>query len=526
MTATPELMHVDRGQEAEGGGRVLSTLNRDGSRRWLCPKPSPGRFLTARRVVAWGLIALFVALPFIKINGYPALLLDLPNRRFHVLGLTLLPTDTLLLALFMVGVFVMVFFLTALFGRVWCGWGCPQTVYLEFVYRPLERLFEGTPGRAKKGFLQTSGTGSVLKYACYLLISFILAHVFLSYFVGVETLRVWMTRSPLEHPSSFLIVAGVTAAMMFDFSFFREQTCIVACPYGRLQSVMLDRQSLIVTYDKKRGEPRGRKKNGKTKAVDVSLKVLADAGLGRAQRTGDCVDCKMCVVTCPTGIDIRDGLQMECIGCAQCIDACDHVMTKLGRPKGLIRYSSQAAVEGEKPKMARPRVLIYPTILTIVATLFVLVLAGKGVADMTVVRGMGAPFSVLDSGEVANNAKIKLVNRTDEPMTLGVSARGVRSPGLAGLRVELESEDTPLTLAPRESRTVLARVIAPAAAFTAGVCEVRVVLTPERGEGGGSREITGLFRLLGPQGGAAARPKPAHEDDERHEETHEKEHEE
>lgn len=326
--------------------RVLATLNDDGSRRWLKPRVSPGRFLSRRRAVAYGLILLFTAIPYIQVGGRPLVLLDLPARRFTIFGVTFLPTDTVLLALFMVSVFVGVFLLTALLGRVWCGWACPQTVYMEFVYRPIERLLEGSPGRRRKGVLAESGVGKVLKFGAFLVVSLFLAHTFLAYFVGVERLAHWVTRSPLEHPSGFLIVAAVTGLMLFDFGYFREQMCLVACPYGRFQSALLDRSSLIVSYDRKRGEPRGRK--------TVSLPLVDGAGSAR----GDCVDCGLCVATCPTGIDIREGLQMECVHCAQCIDACDAVMTKLGMPRGLIRYSSQDAIEGKQARFLRPRVVI------------------------------------------------------------------------------------------------------------------------------------------------------------------------
>ncbi len=400
----------------EAGSSVLSTLNPDGSRKWIKPKPSRGRFWRRRRVVAYGLIAVFTLIPYLRLNSRPLVQFDITAREFSLFGSVFYPTDTLLLALLAVSIFVTIFLLTALFGRVWCGWACPQTVYMEFLYRPIERLFEGVPGKKRKAGLWRKPA----KYAVYLLVSMFLAHTFLAYFVGVEQLREWVTRSPVDHPISFLVMAGVTGAMMFDFCFFREQTCLVACPYGRLQSVLLDRNSLIVSYDPVRGEPRGHKRR-KPKG-DVALKVLEGQMPEPAEAAqGDCIDCHKCVTTCPTGIDIRNGLQMECIHCTQCIDACDEVMEKIGRPRGLIRYSSQAAIEGEKTRLLRPRVIVYPLILTALVAAFVMVVASKQAADVTFIRAAGGmPYFRVDEGEtshIGSRVKIRVRNRSDAEVT-------------------------------------------------------------------------------------------------------------
>jgi len=375
-------------------------MNDDGSRRWMKPRPAPGRFLKARRAVAYTLIAVFALLPLLEFHGRPLIQLDIVARRFHILGRTFYPTDTLLLALLAVSIFLTIFWITALLGRLWCGWACPQTVYLEFLYRPIERFFEGTPGRAKKGILQTTRLGTVLKHIAFVLCSLFLAHTFLSYFVSWESLREWVTGSPTRHAVGFGVVMFVTAAMMFDFAYFREQVCLVACPYGRLQSVLLDRHSMIIRYDERRGEPRSPRRK------EVSLPVLPGD-------TGDCIDCRMCVTTCPTGIDIRNGLQMECIGCAQCIDACNAVMDKINRPRGLIRYSSQAAMRGEPFRVMRPRVVLYPIVLAVLVSLFTFVLLRTGVADVTVLRGLGQPFTVRSDGSISNSARVTIVNRLD-----------------------------------------------------------------------------------------------------------------
>ncbi|WP_233148191.1 cytochrome c oxidase accessory protein CcoG [Rhodopirellula sp. MGV] len=292
---------------------VLSTLEKDGSRRWLRPKLAPGFWWHKRRIIAYMLMVIFVAIPHLQVNNKPLILLDIAARKFTIFGRTFLPTDTMLLALLILTVLFSIVLVTAVAGRVWCGWACPQTVYMEFLFRPIDRLFEGTKGKGGKPKKGMNGALQVARFAVYVVLCAFLAHTFLAYFVGVERLSEWVQRSPVEHPVPFFVMVFTVGLMLFDFMFFREQLCLIACPYGRFQSVMLDEQSMVVAYDHIRGEPR---KKGKH-APD--------------EKVGDCVDCNQCVVVCPTGIDIRKGLQMECINCTQCIDACDSVMEKVAR---------------------------------------------------------------------------------------------------------------------------------------------------------------------------------------------------
>lgn len=453
-------------------GRVLPTLNEDGSRRWIRPKPSHGKFWARRRVTAYALMLVFFIIPYVRLGGKPLVLLDLPHRQFTIAGTTFLPTDTLLLMLLMASILITVFLLTAIVGRVWCGWACPQTVYMEFLFRPIERFFEG--GRSGSLALDAKHVRGQLsarrlaKYATYGVLALFLAHTFLAYFVGVDQLRVWVTRSPVNHPTSFAIMALVTGAIFFDFAFFREQTCMVACPYGRWQAALLDKQSLIVAYDATRGEPRAK---GKT----------------RAPSAGDCIDCGACTLTCPTGIDIRDGLQMECIHCTQCADACDAIMEKIGKPKGLIRYSSMAALAGEKPRKLRPRVVLYPLALSFTFGGFIAALAMKEPADVTVLRGLGEPYVIESDGAVANQIRVKIANRTSEPRsyTIGVD-------GLAGGKIV--APENPLPVAPGKTETSPVFVMLPQSAFHDG--ERRVTLTVS--DGAGYRK-TILYRLVGPE---------------------------
>ncbi len=452
---------------------VLSTLNRDGSRRWLRPKVSKGRYWRRRLVVGWSLIAVFTLLPILRMNGKPLVLLDVPAREFTLFGTTFLPTDTFLLMLLLFSIFVGIFLITAIWGRVWCGWACPQTVYMEFLYRPLESLIEG--GRSRQVAMDREGPGPrrLLKYPVFLVVSAFLANTFLAYFVGWDRLLEWITSPPTHHPAAFTLVLVVSLLMFLDFGWFREQTCIVACPYGRFQSVLLDRQSLIVGYDTSRGERRFLLKKD------------------RPDDAGDCIDCHLCISTCPTGIDIREGLQMECVHCTQCIDACDEVMDRIGRPRGLIRYTSQAELESGGRRFLRPRVFVYTAILLVMFGTLTVSLAGKRSADLTLLRGLGAPYTELASGDIANQIRIKIANRADGERVYAFDL--VDAPG-----IELVAPENPLTVAAGRTETTAAFVNVPRNRFQDGELTVRL-----RVSDGVDFEEVREVRLVGPSGGGA-----------------------
>jgi cytochrome c oxidase accessory protein FixG len=455
--------------------RVLSTMEQDGSRRWLYPRLSKGRFWQQRRLVAYGLIALYALLPFIKIGGKPAVLLDLANRQFTFFGFTFLPTDTVLLAVLMVMLALGIFFLTAIAGRVWCGWACPQTVYMEFVFRPIERFFTGRMGKGGVPDKRVDGAWKIAMYLTFFAICLHLSNVFLAYFVGVDKLHEWIwSGSPLRHPAAFALVMFITGLMMFDFCYWREQLCIIGCPYGRFQSVMLDRSSAIIGYDVKRGEPRGRGRD------------RDQAGLG------DCVACTMCVQVCPTGIDIRDGLQLECVNCAQCIDACDEVMEKVGLPKGLIRYSSQAALDGEPTRVVRPRVMLYGAVIAILAATFVTLLILKPSFDVSMLRAMGRPFVISDTGEVENTFRLIVTNRSPAQRRYSLSVLEPSALHLAG-------EQQSMVVEPGQRVTETVRLAIPAAAYKTGVLDAKLQIEDDQGE-----THTEHLRLLGPVAASAS----------------------
>jgi cytochrome c oxidase accessory protein FixG len=445
--------------------RVLSTLNQDGTRRYIRPKLAHGRFLTRRRVVGFALIAVFVLLPRLRINGHPAFLLDVVSREIHVLGALFRPSEGFVLALLGITIVAAVFLVTALFGRVWCGWGCPQTVYLELVFRPIERWLEGSRGQL------VSKPRMVLKWALYSVVAFALSNVFLAYFVGTDRLEQWVFNSPLQHPVGFGIVAFTAALMLLDFGWFREQLCTIACPYGRLQSVLLDRQSLIVGYDVTRGEPRTKPK-----------KKLPVVG-------GDCVDCSACVSVCPTGIDIREGLQMECIGCAQCIDACDSVMDKLARKRGLIRYTSQDELAGKPRRIWRARTIVYPALLLLAGGLLAWSIHARESTEVWIERVQGPSFVELPDGKISAQARIKLENTGDKERRYHLLL--VESPG-ASLR-----SNHLWTIKAHKSLEVPLFIDVPRESFVAGKRKVYLRI---HDSGGFERVVT--LTLLGPAGAA------------------------
>jgi cytochrome c oxidase accessory protein FixG len=373
---------------------TASTINPDGSRRFVHPADVRGRFTNARIVVYWLLLVVYVALPWIPINGNPAVFLDVTNRQFHLFGLTFVAQDVWLAFFLISGLGFGLFYVTALLGRIWCGWACPQTVFLDFVRR-IERLIEGD-ARARRQLDAKGRLGDprrVLSNIVYGVLAFLIAHVFLSYFVSLPRLYQMMRHAPGENWSLFVFVFAVTAALWFDFAWFREQFCIVLCPYGRLQSALIDNDSLVIGYDSGRGEPRGKK---------------GTAG------AGDCVDCRRCVQVCPTGIDIRQGLQMECIGCTACADACDAVMDKVARPRGLIRYDSMNGLAGKKRRIIRPRIVLYTALMLLGAGAMTAGLSTLKPATVSLTRVTGIPY-VVEGGVVRNQFLLRILNKRNAP---------------------------------------------------------------------------------------------------------------
>lgn len=372
---------------------VQSSLRADGKRNFVHPADVRGRFAAARRVLFYALVALWLALPWIRASGRPVLFLDVEHRRFFLFGATFNAQDIWLMFFLLTGVGFGLAYLTALLGRVWCGWACPQTVFMEGIYRPIERLVEGPRERRMRrnagGWTFDKLWRKLVKHALFVAASVFVAHIFLSYFVSVPKVFEMVRHRPGEHPEAFGWALGTTAFFYGNFAFFREQMCLIVCPYGRLQSVLIDDDSLVIGYDQRRGEPRGK---------------------ARQQGAGDCVDCKRCVAVCPTGIDIRNGLQLDCIACSACVDACDEVMDALHRPRGLVRYDSLNGLRGGARRILRPRLHVYTLLLIAGLSAATFAFRRHTGFEANILRLPGLPY-VVESGQVRNAFELHLVNK-------------------------------------------------------------------------------------------------------------------
>ena len=460
---------------------LLYSMSADGKRKFMHPVIRKGRFWRIRRNIAYGLVALFFALPLIPVGGYPAVLIDLATRETHIFGATFHPTDSVILVALGFGVIVTVFFVGSTFGRMWCGFACPQTVYLEFLFRPIEAWLEGGPlmqRRLNAAPLSRRKVGiKTAKWAIWTVLALLMASTFVAYFVGWRSLLPGVATHPLAWKGALFAIALISAAILFDFGWFRDQMCTIACPYGRLQNVLADRDTILVAYDEPRGDP-------KVKLRDRLVGVLA----------GDCIDCKHCVSSCPTGTDIRRGLQPECIGVAQCVDACEEVMLQQGKPIGLIKFTSEHEQKGGVHRLWRPRNLVYLALMTVAwGTLGGLILT-RGAALVEVVRGGRETYRLLPTGDVANQQRFRITNQMGETQRFTVE---VVSPRGASLVVS----DSPVVVEPSKLVTVNAVTTVPRDVFVDGQVPVRYLVRSDRGF---TKEVA--FLLLGPYGPSGGTP--------------------
>ncbi len=382
----------------------IATADKEGRRQWLYPTRPRGRYYQRRTWLTWVLLAVMFGGPFIKINGNPLLMINVVERRFSVLGVIFWPQDNLVFALgfllFLMGIAVF----TAAFGRLWCGWTCPQTVLMEMVFRKLEYAIEGDAAAQKALNRAPWGASKIMKKGAKHLIffglSFIIGNTLLAYIIGWDALKVIITDDPRLHLAGLSFMFLFTLIFYGIFARFREQACTFICPYGRFQSTLLDENSIVVAYDHRRGEKRGRASR-------------QEPWSQRQNRGGgDCIDCFRCVSVCPTGIDIRNGTQMECVACTACIDACDSVMDKIKRPRGLIRYASLNGIEKGEVLRITPRIIGYCTILVLLGVGLVTLLATRSDVDASFLRAPGALFQQTAEGRVSNLYLLKLTNKT------------------------------------------------------------------------------------------------------------------
>ncbi len=383
----------------------LSTVDKEGKRVWVYPKKPKGRFTNYRSLVSYTLLVVLLSGPFIKIQGQPLLLLDILERRFIIFGQVFWPQDFFLFVIGMITAVVFITLFTVVFGRIFCGWICPQTIFMEGVFRKIEYWIEGDYMAQKKLDKQPWNREKVIKKSVkqllFLAVSTVIMHTFLAYLVGVDKTWEVIQAGPVEHTGWFIAMIVMTGLFYGVFSKMREQVCTTICPYGRLQGVLLDRQSIVVAYDHERGESRSKFRKDEDRAA-----------IGK----GDCIDCHQCVFVCPTGIDIRNGTQLECVNCTACIDACDSIMDKIGKPRGLVRYASEQNIADKLPFIFTTRMKAYTTVLVLLLGVLGALLIIRSDFETTILRAPGMLYQEREDGMITNLYLVKLINKTNEHM--------------------------------------------------------------------------------------------------------------
>ncbi|OJU23007.1 MAG: cytochrome c oxidase accessory protein CcoG, partial [Sphingobacteriales bacterium 41-5] len=379
-----------------------SNTTKEGKRKWVYALKPKGKLYNYRKWLSWFYFALFFALPLIKVNGMPLVQFNFTEGKFILFTKIFWPNDFFFFAVAMIAMIIFIALFTIIYGRVFCGWICPQTVFLEFFFRPIEWAIEGNPAQQKK-LDAAPWTGSkifkkVLKHSIYFVISFIIAHTFLAYILGIDEVWKLVTQPISENVGIFFGLLFFTALFFIVFAYIRDIVCTTICPYGRLQSVLFDKDTMQVSYDYVRGEPRG--------------KIVK----GVEQNLGDCVDCKLCVQVCPTGIDIRDGVQMECVGCTACIDACNGVMEKVNRPLGLIRMASENEIEKKEKFHFNFRMKAYTVILLVLIALMAFLIITRKSVDTSMSRVKGQLYQEIGTDSLSNLFSAKIINKTKKDM--------------------------------------------------------------------------------------------------------------
>lgn len=376
----------------------ISSVDDKGKRVWMFPKLVKGRFYKYRTYVSLFLLVVFFAVPFIEINGHPFFMLNVLERKFVIFGNVFWPQDFLIFMLAVITFIIFIVLFTVIYGRLFCGWACPQTVFMEMVFRRIEYWIDGNHVQQRKlrdGPWNGKKIGKrSLKYGIYILLAFTIGNLFIAYIVGKDEMFNMVTSSPAENLTGFLLVMGFTGITFFNFAYFREQVCTVVCPYGRLQGVFLDKKSVVVAYDDKRGEPRELPKKN------------------RSEDAGDCIDCFQCVDVCPTGIDIRNGTQLECVNCTACIDACDEVMDKVNKPRGLIRYASETDIEEGKSFKFNARSFAYSAVLLALLSVLGILIFNRSDFNTRMTKQSQGFVDVDD--KVVNIYDLRLENKTFE----------------------------------------------------------------------------------------------------------------
>ncbi len=412
----------------------VATISKEGKRNFINPKKPKGRLYNLRTRFSIFYLIVFFTLPFIKVHGEPLLMINVLDRKFILFGMVFWPQDFFIFGIAMLTFVVFIILFTVVFGRIFCGWACPQTIFMEMVFRKIEYWIDGDSAKQKQlkemPWNAEKVRKRVVKFIVFFSISFILANFFLAYLISMDKVIEYI-QSPAAHVGTLISLVIFTSVFFFVYWWFREQACIVVCPYGRLQGVLLDKNSILVAYDRLRGEPRGKlsKKSKKEEQEEAgkSSGYKNDAAFNNTapkpeavKPQGDCIDCLACVRVCPTGIDIRNGTQLECVNCTACIDACDTIMESIQKPTGLVRYASENSItEGVKLKFTS-RIKAYTVVLGILLSLLVFLLVSRTDLDARLMRTSGMTYTTLPDGRISNLYNLKLANKThkDIPFTL------------------------------------------------------------------------------------------------------------
>lgn len=384
----------------------ISTVDANGDRVWVYPKKPKGKLTNWRKIVAYSIVAFFSIAPFIKMNGLPLILMNVVERKFVIFGSIFWPQDFIIFAVaFIVSIVFLVLF-TVIYGRIFCGWVCPQTIFMEFIFRRIEYLIEGDYTKQKKLNRMDWNAEKIfkktLKHLIFAFVAFLTANLLLAYVISVDELYIIITDPIGDHKLGLLIICIFSGVLYWIFAFFREQVCIIACPYGRLQGAFLDKDSVVVAYDHKRGEQRGKLRKNEERTI------------------GDCIDCKQCVHVCPTGIDIRNGTQLECINCTACIDECDSIMDMIDKPRNLIGYFSENNIEKKEKFKFSGRVIAYSIVLVLLLAFLGGLLMSREVIDVAILRSKNLTYTKTDEGNYLNVFELKIINKSVQEIPLTI----------------------------------------------------------------------------------------------------------